>query len=133
MYLRFVGLNVDRASKYKQGLFTLAYDLKYKGEFDRYELDATSRILGWFENNLKIPAILKERDSNRCIAWFKPEAKEPIRQMWELYYLLQHKGLSVEVLKSIEIGRIKYKDEWQVIAQPNKQNYRACKYFGVRH
>jgi hypothetical protein len=127
MYLRFVTLNKDRDSKQKQGLITTAYDLRDEGELDRYELESVNRIINWFKANLTIPPILKREDSNRCIAWFKSDAKEPLDLMWELYHLLQSKGIPVEVLKQNEIGDIRYEDEWQVIAQPLRHNRKIKK------
>ena len=127
MYLRFIGLNKDSDSKQKQGLITIAYDLRDEGEFDQFELDSVNRIINWFKDNLKVPPLLERQDSNRCIAWFKSEAEEPLKQIWELYYLLQNKGVAVEVLKEKNIGDIRYEDEWQVIAQPNRHN-RKIKY-----
>lgn len=122
MYLRFVVLNKNKESKQKQGLITLSYDLRDEGELDRYELTTVNRIINWFKENLKSPPILKKDGNNRCIAWFKSEAKEPIELMWELYHLIQSKGIPVEIIKKDEIGEIKYEDEWQVIAQPLKHN-----------
>jgi len=122
MYLRFVILNKHKSSKSKQGLITAAYDLRDEYELDRYELEAVNRIIDWFKKYLQIPSILERDDSNRCISWFKTDAKEPIEMMWELYYLFQSKGISVEILKKKEIGEIKYEDEWQVVAQPDRHN-----------
>ena len=127
MYLRFVTLRKDKDSKHKQGLVTYAYDLREEDELDQYELESVNRIIDWFKKNLKIPPILKRDDSNRCIAWFKPEAEEPLKLMWELYYLLQSKGVPVEVLKKNSVGEIKYEDQWQVIAQPIRHNRKIKK------
>ena len=79
MYLRFVTLTQDKYSRQKQGLFVSTGSLKEEGEFDRYELEAVDRILGWFDCYLKSPSLLKEAGNNRCIAWFKPEARLPLR------------------------------------------------------
>ena len=122
MYLRFVTLNKHDASKSKQGLITYAYELRDEYELDSYELEAVNRIIDWFKKHLKIPSILDRDDSNRCISWFKTDAKEPLEMMWELYYLFQSKGISVEILKQKEIGEIKYEDDWQVVAQPVRHN-----------
>ena len=122
MYLRFVTLGKDTDSKHKKGLITYAYDLRDDGELDRYELETINRIIDWFKENVKIPPILNRADSNRCLSWFKSEAEQPIKYMWELYYLLQSKGVAVEVLKEEIIGEIKYEDKWQVIAQPLRHN-----------
>lgn len=127
MYLRFVTLGKDVDSKKKQGLITYVYDLRDEGELDRYELEAVNRIIDWFKEHVKIPPILKRNDSNRCISWFKPEAEQPIKYMWELYYMLQAKGVAVEVLKEEKIGNIKYEDEWQVVAQPLRHNRKIKK------
>ena len=99
-----------------------AQELRERGEFDRYELEAVTRIIEWFNENIKVPSILKKKGYNRCISWFKPESKTSLELMWELYHLLQSKGVSVEVLKNDEIGEILYEDEHQVVAQPWRHN-----------
>ncbi len=122
MYLRFVTLAQDEHSRKKQGLFISTYSLKEEGEFDGYELETVERIFDWFNYYLKSPSFLKETGNNRCIAWFKPEVRVPLRYMWELYYLLQSKGVAVELLKARDVGHVRYEDEWQIIAQPYRHN-----------
>lgn len=122
MYLRFVTLNEDSRSRKKSGLIIAAIELREEGELDRYELATVNRIIDWFNEHLKVPSMLKRDDSNRCISWFKPDAHEPIEMMWELYYLFQTKGISVEVLKENSIGEVRYEDEWQVVSQPVRHN-----------
>ena len=122
MYLRFVTLTPDEESRKKQGLFFSVQRLLDDGEFDRYEIEAVKQILNWFNDKMKVPPLLKRDGNNRCIAWFKPEAEQAIKLMWEMYYLLQAKGIPVEVLKDDDVGEIHYEDDWQVIAQPYRHN-----------
>lgn len=96
--------------------------LRDDGELDRYELESANKIFDWFNKNINAPGFLKLGGNNRCLSWFKPEAKEALEKMWELYHLLQSKGVAVEVLKSNDIGEIRYEDSYQVIAQPHRHN-----------
>lgn len=127
MYLRFVTATQDEDSRKKQGLFHSANRLKQEGELDRYESEVVERIFRWFNDNVKVPWLLKAPGNNRCLSWFKPEAKQALHLMWEMYYLLQSKGVSVEVLKENDIGEIKYEDEVQVVAQPYRHNRKIKK------
>lgn len=122
MYIRFVTLINDEDSKKKQGLFMATRELRDAGELDRYELETANKIFEWFNENVAAPSFLKEDGYNRCISWFKPDAKEALEKMWELYHLLQSKGVAVEVLKSDDIGEIHYDDRHQIIAQPHRYN-----------
>lgn len=122
MYIRFVTLKLDKDSKNKQGLFMAAEELNEDGELGRYEKNSVNNIISWFNENIEAPSLLSDSGNNRCIAWFKPEAKKSLNLMWELYHILQSKGIAVEVLKSDDIGEIRYEDEHQVIAQPHRHN-----------
>jgi hypothetical protein len=122
MYKRFVTLKNDEDSRKKQGLFMATRELRDEGELDRYELETANQIFEWFNENVDVPSFQKKDGCNRCISWFKPEAKEALEKMWELYHLLQSKGVAVEVLKSDDVGEIHYKDKHQIIAQPYRHN-----------
>ncbi len=122
MYLRFVTLSKDKDSRQKEGLIIAAGRLIDEGELDRFELEMVKRIIDWFNEKMKVPSLLKDPGNNRCVAWFKSEAKEPLNMMWELYYLLQSKGIPVEVMKESDVGEIRYEDEWQIVAQGHRHN-----------
>jgi hypothetical protein len=75
MYVKFVTLKLDKDLRNKQGLFMAAKELDEDGELDRYERDTVKNIINWFNENIGATSLLKEPGNNRCISWFKPEAK----------------------------------------------------------
>ncbi len=124
MYLRFIGLCQDRRSRYEQGLIHLAYKLKYNNSFTDYEYEEVQYVFRWIDRNLIVPPILKIPGNYRCLCWFKPSAQEHIRVMWKLFSVIQNKGIAVDMIKCEEIGRIRYQDDYQIVAQPFTSNYR---------
>ena len=122
MYIRFVMLAKDMDSRHPEGLIIGASRLIEEDVFDREEQEAVEQILRWFNQNLKIPPLLKQPGRNRCLSWFKPEAKEALRMMWELFNLLKKKGVAVDFIKKEDVGNVFYEDECQIVAQPYRHN-----------
>lgn len=115
MYLRFIVTQIDPDSTRRQGVFAAAYGLLDSLEItpdDRIEL---RRILDWFRVNLPIPKRLTTRGA---IFWFKSDATETIRQIWQLVHLLRRNDHQVELIKSRKAGYIFYEDHLQVGAIP---------------
>ena len=69
---------------------------------------------------MSIPKILKKREHRRALSWFKPEASEPIRRMWDLAEILKQHEIEIDVFKTNDPGIIIYEDGWQVVAKPRK-------------
>lgn len=120
MYIRFVLTQVDDASNRRKGLLTASHSLMDSADIDAALRDEIARVLGWFNEHLRVPSVLRQPEHFRAISWFKPEAKRPIQRMWDLTYLLRAHGLVVEVLQTDSPGSVIYEDKWQLVAKPPK-------------
>lgn len=118
MFLRFTLVEVDLDSKKKKGILSAAHDLRDEGALSQVERDELASILKWFNTELKVPDELAEPGTERAIPWFKASAEKPIAKMWQLANLLRGHGFDVDLLKSLNPGKIIYKDDWQVVAFP---------------
>lgn len=115
MYIRFVVAQIDRRSKRQQGVFAAAYailDSVELGDADRDELRANLR---WFASHLPIPP---DFDSDRAIFWFKSDAGEVTRRIWELVHALRRNQFHVDLIRTRRPGYIVYEDRFQVGAIP---------------
>ena len=111
-----VMLAKDMDLRHPEGLIIGARCLIEEDLFDYDEQDAVEQILRWFNQNLKIPPLLKQPGGNRCLSWFKPEATEALRMMWELFNLLKKTGVAVDFIKKEDVGNVFYQDEYQIVA-----------------
>jgi len=75
-------------------------------------------MLNWFNANLPTPP--KHFSAGRAIFWFKSNAEETVRNIWELVYLLRQHGHFAEVHKCRRLGNICWEDRFQVAAYPSK-------------
>ena len=120
MYLRFSTKQWDSESTRNLGILVVAHELRDNGDLSKDEHRILRKLLKWFNDQLAIPRLLRENEHRRAISWFKPEAKEAIRRMWELSELLKQHGVEVEVHKTKDPGVVIYEDGWQVVAKPTK-------------
>jgi hypothetical protein len=124
MYLRFVIPGQDADSRQPQGVFRTAYELLDSGALDR---DAFARVraeLDWFVKHLPIP---QQNIHPRAIFWFRSDAKECTRRIWDLVHLLREHGRVVEMKKTSAPGRIIYRDGLQVGAMPLRPKHKVRK------
>lgn len=120
VYVRFVIQDVDPDSRRKRGILVAAGELHDEGDLEPHERQLVRALCDWFNEHLRVPAVLKDYDSIRAISWFKSEAEKPIAKMWELVHVLRAHGINVEFLKADDPGNVIYEDEWQVVATPHK-------------
>jgi len=121
MFLRFAITLIDDDSHKPQGLFVAAHDLIDSGELPLDERNQLREILIWFNRNLPSPSRMV---ASRASFWFKSDADECIKRVWELAHLLRYHGYLVEVEKCRELGNIIYEDKFQVAAYPSKDDRR---------
>ena len=121
MFLRFVITQLDEVSKKPQGLFVAAADLIESGSLSREERLQLRETIIWFNKNLPSP---RYEFASRKIFWFKSNAEECVKRMWELTRLLRYHGYLVEVEKCRELGNIFYEDKFQVAAYPSPNDRR---------
>ncbi|MCA8970413.1 MAG: hypothetical protein KDC95_11535 [Planctomycetes bacterium] len=117
MFIRFVVVEPDTNDhRLFTGLIARARILRDDGELDQVEVAVLERVYDWFNRHLPVPPYGDAWPRN-CAAWFKSEATEAISAMWELYGLLQRKGVEVRMIKSKHPGKIVYEDDQQVVVQ----------------
>jgi hypothetical protein len=126
MYLRFIGADIDSDSGTEKGIFTLAYELKESALLNKNEDVTLKELLTWFNDNLPKPKIFDNELQDDLykslfICWFKDSSIEMLSKIWELKYLLENHDLIIEVIKSENIGHIRYSDEFQAVARPDRK------------
>ncbi len=121
MFVRFAVTYRDKDSQQPQGLFQAAFTLIRSREATPLEESAIRAITEWFNANLDAP---EKRDlPDRAIFWFKGDAQEHIRRLWQLAHLLEPHGLLVEFVKTDRPGYVVYADDHQVAAIPFRDTF----------
>jgi len=108
--------NLGTASKL--GIFQRAFELRDSHNLPSYAYDELQTNLAWLKMHLKSPNVLKDEKHYRAIAWFKSQAREPLRRIWAIKAVLEEFGYHIDMIKSATPGQIIYEDGWQVIAKP---------------
>ena len=118
MYLRFQGKQPNLGTASKLGVFQLAFELRDSRNLPSYAHIELQRNLKWLKMHLKSPNLLMDEEHYRAIAWFKPEAQEPLKRIWAIKAVLEEFGYHIDIIKTANPGKIIYEDGWQVIAKP---------------
>src|SRR5437016_1428806 len=106
MFLRFATTRVHKDSHRPEGVFSATYSLLDSGSLNSDESKRLREVLIWFNKNLPYPP--KPFSANRAIFWFKSNAKESIKQIWELVHSLRLHGYHVDVYKCRRLANIVY-------------------------
>ncbi len=120
MYLRFQGQKPNLGTSSKLGIFQLAFELRDQRDLPAYVYDELQLNLKWLRMHLTSPDVLKHEHNRRAIAWFKPEAVEPLKRIWAIKAVLEEFGYHIDMIKSDDVGNIIYEDGWQVVAKPGR-------------
>lgn len=123
MYLRFTTTAIDEGSHKPRGLFTEAHLLLNSGELSPDEWQIMRGLLDWFNEHLPHPP--KAFNSARAIFWFRDDAQECIRKVWEVAFLLREHDRNVIVHRCEKLANVKYSDHLQVAAFPSKGDTRV--------
>src|ERR1700690_2227408 len=122
MYLRFVILEIDRASGRRQGTFPSAYRLLREEQLPADVHGELQDLMTWFEEHLKKPARFawgsKRHAHGNAISWFKDSATSHLRRIRAICRVLNEHGIATKMLTSARPGYIVYEDEHQVTAVP---------------
>ena len=71
----------------------------------------------WFNANLSVPPFKSSKWPRDAVTWFKEDAEQPIKKMWEIASLLKEHGIPVRMLRSANPGKILYEDPCQVVVE----------------
>jgi hypothetical protein len=121
MFVRFVvGADGENAA-WLTGVITMARNLRDEGELYAYESDRLEAIFDWFNEYLPCPPFQEKLGSGEwtrdAVAWFRPEATEPVRRIWDIVAILREHGVPVRMVTTRKPGKIVYEDPYQVVAE----------------
>jgi hypothetical protein len=116
-WLRFATTRIDEDSRKPEGVFAAAYTLLESGDLSSEEWQHLREILNWFSKNLPTPP--ESFNAGRAIFWFQPNARDCLDRVWDMVELLRQHGYHVTVYKCPSLGKICYRDKFQVAAYPS--------------
>jgi hypothetical protein len=121
MFIRFVVGRDDEHHRLLKGVITEAELLRDDALLERYQVSMLDATYDWLNEHLPCPPFRKGVFPRSAVCWFKDNAGEPIKKVWEIVALLKEQGVPVRLLKSRNPGRILYQDEYQVVVEEWKQ------------
>ena len=121
MFVRFVvGADAEDAF-WLTGVITEARILRDQGELYSHESELLEEIFDWFNEHVPchpFKARLRSGEWTRdAVSWFRPEAREPIRRIWDVVPILKEHGVPVRLVTTDRPGEIVYSDQHQVVAE----------------
>ena len=121
MFIRFVvGADGDD-HRDLTWLITEARLLRDGGGLNTHEISWLEETYAWFNANLPCPPFSSRHWPRAAASWFKEDAVEPIRRMWEIAHLLTEHGVPVRMLRSKSPGKVLYEDSYQVVVEEWKR------------
>ena len=120
MFIRFV-VGVDgEHHRYLTGLITEARLLRDRGGSIHIRLPAWRKPM---RGSTPIsPALFSSSNWPKdSVSWFRDNAGEPIRRMWEIAHLLKEHGVPIRMLRSASPGKVLYEDSYQIVVEEWKQ------------
>jgi hypothetical protein len=114
-FVRFVVGSDSQHHRELTGIITEARYLRDNAELTSEEVAHLEELYAWFEDQLPVPPFSTSRWPRDVVAWFKDDAHEPVRRMWDIAALLEDHGVRVRLLKSRNPGRVVYEDDYQVV------------------
>lgn len=121
MYVRFVaGTDAENAC-WLTGVFTEARLLREEGRLYAYEVTLLEETYDWFNEHLPCPPFQSKLRTGEwtteAVAWFRDDADESLRRIWDLVHLLRENGVPVRLVTADRPGKIVYRDKYQVVAE----------------
>ena len=131
MYIRFAGHDVIRlglrgGEPVRRGIFRSVYCVRDSPDTPDWLRDEIARELVWFNDNLPVPngsvfwVRSRKRYRQQGLCWFRDDATEMIRRVFDLRALLQEGGYPIELMRTQRPGSILYRDAYQVVARPDR-------------
>lgn len=121
MFVRFVVGRDNEDHRWLTGIITEARILRDADQLDPYQVEWLEQTYAWLNENLPCPPFSSSNWPEDVVTWFKDEAGEPIKKMWEIISLLKERGVPVRMLRSRNPGKVFYEDEYQVVVEEWKQ------------
>jgi hypothetical protein len=121
MFIRFVVGGDGDHHRSLTGIITEARLLRDRGGLDQDQVSWLEEAYAWFNANLPVPPFSSSNWPRDAVTWFRDDAGEPIKQMWEITSLLKDHGVPVRLLRSINPGKILYQDSCQIVVEEWKK------------
>lgn len=121
MFIRFVVGSDGEHHRELTGIIAEARLLRDRSGLAAEESARLDALYGWFNEHVAVPAFSTRGWPRDAVAWFKDDAHEPVRRMWEIAALLEDHDVPVRFLRSSNPGRVLYEDSHQlVVAEWNR-------------
>jgi hypothetical protein len=121
MYVRFVVGDEAANAYWLTGIFFWARLLRDDGKLYAYEVNLFETTSAWFNEHLPCPPFGAKLRSGQwtpdAVSWFRDDAGEPLRRIWDLVHLLRENGSPVRLVTTDRPGKIVYRDDYQVVAE----------------
>jgi hypothetical protein len=117
LFLRFSAGPMHPDSHRQKGIFHASNALHEHGRLTHGGRAALEESRRWFNENLVVPRVNDER----AIFWFRADAAECLRGIWEQVTLVREAGVPVFMLRCTDPGLIVYRDELQIAAIPQRR------------
>ena len=120
-YVRFIVHQKIKGESRRIGLFSAAFHLRDEMGLFAHDRKRLNDLLTWFEKELPVPR--DDAIPDQAMFWYRNVAPFTLR-MWELVQLLKNYDFTAEQITARNVGRIVYKDDYQVAALPPRRDQR---------
>jgi hypothetical protein len=117
MFIRFVVGNDAEHHRSLTGIITEARMLRDKGALNQDQVSWLEEVYAWFNATLPVPPFSFSAWPRDAVTWFRDDAGEAIKKMWEIASLLKEHGVPVRMLRSANPGKILYQDPYQIVVE----------------
>jgi hypothetical protein len=117
VFVRFVVGADGQNHRELTGIVSEARLLRDRGNLSSDETARLEEAYEWLNDHLPVPPFASSGWSRDVVAWFKDDAEDSVRRMWEIVALLEEHGVPVRLLRSKNPGRILYEDEHQIVVE----------------
>jgi hypothetical protein len=128
-YIRFHTSVQEAANSKRLGLFRAFGELESSERLDPNFASALRDTLAWFNAHLRVPSLHHEH--HRAQFWFRSEAQDFVRRVWDVVAILRESQVIVELHRSDNPGKIIYRDDHQVAAIPTRRRIGAISLFAT--
>ncbi len=125
-YMRIQGREIAKNTEYANGVFGIFRDLERGEVLSEEDYDLYVEIVEFFINNLPFPPMCNNQE--KVVCFFKTEsADEMMKYMKPLVWLLERYHHPYDIVLTNFPGEIVYEDEYQVVVEVDKLDYRDTK------